>query len=295
MKRACAFLGILLALINFSSCGQKEEGNSFTGLVEGRVFSIASPVSDRLVELYIEEGDFVEAGQVLGKIDSASLKLQRQSLLAKKDQISLQLDELALTMAQLKESWQFYHSLYEKNRDLLKVDAVSEQSVQELKLNADKWERDLAAAKLREQALRRQRDELDFSLEELALMVEKADLSAPASGYIDRLFYEKGEFVPGLRPVAQLISLEKVWCYLYLGESALAEIRPGLEVEARLGDRRFKARIEHINSRAEFTPTEVLTDENRASLAYAVRVRIENPEGVLKIGMPVEIHWRDTE
>jgi len=295
MKQACTLLGILLVLVSFSSCEQDGEGNSFTGLVEGRVFSIASPLSDRLVDLNIEEGDFVEAGSIVGRIDSASIELQRQALLAKRGQIGLQLEELVLTMAQLKESWQFYFSLYEKNRDLLKIDAVSEQSVQELKLNADKWERDLAAAKLKEKTLRLQQDELDIRLEELNLMLEKAELTAPASGYIDRLFYEKGEFVPPLRPVAQLINLEKVWCYLYLGESALAEIRPGLEVEARLGDRRFAARIEHINSRAEFTPTEVLTDENRASLAYAVRVGIENPEGVLKIGMPVEIHWRDAE
>jgi len=295
MKQTFTLLGIVLILLVFVSCGQKEEGTRFTGLVEGRVFSIASPVSDRLVELNIEEGDFIEAGSIIGKIDSAGLELQKQALLAKREQIGLQLEELLLTMAQLKESWQFYFSLYEKNRDLLKIDAVSEQSVRELKLNADKWERDLAAAKLRRQALRLQQDELDTRLEELSLMMEKAELTAPAAGYIDRLFYEKGEFVPPLRPVAQLINLEKVWCYLYLGESALAAIRPGLEVEARLGDRRFKARIEHINSRAEFTPTEVLTDENRASLSYAVRVGIDNPEGVLKIGMPVEIHWQDAE
>ena len=60
---------------------------------------------------------------------------------------------------------------------------------------------------------------------------------------------------------------------------------------ARLGENTFAARVEHINSSAEFTPKEVLTPENREALVYAVRVGIENPDGVLKIGMPVVLEW----
>ena len=274
-----------------AACGAGDGERSFTGQVEGRVYSVSSPVSDRLLELGVREGDRLAEGQTVGRIDTAALELQRKSLIAGRDQIGLQLQELALNTAQVKDTRDYYATTYRRNLELLKEQAVSDQKVRDLKLSADKWERELATLRIKEQSLKRQQDEIGYKLEELDLMISKATLTSPAAGYVDQVYFEKGEFVPALRPVVELVSLEHVWCYLYLGESGIAQISPGQEMTARLGENTFRARVEHINSSAEFTPKEVLTPENREALVYAVRVGIENPDGVLKIGMPVVLEW----
>ncbi|MFA7565683.1 MAG: HlyD family efflux transporter periplasmic adaptor subunit [Alkalispirochaeta sp.] len=284
-------LVVVLIIAMLSACQGADGETSFTGLVEGRVYSVSSPVSERLLELDVEEGSLVEKDTPVGRIDTAVLALQRKSLKAKRDQIALQLDELALNTAQVKDTRDYFAATYRRNLELLKEQAVSDQTVRDLKLNADKWERELATVRIKEQVLRSQQDEHGFRIEELDLMIGKGELTSPAAGYVDQIFYETGEFVPALRPVAQIVSLEKVWCYLYLGEAGMADIQAGQKMIARLGEHTFEARVEHINSRAEFTPKEVLTPENRAALVYAVRVGIENPDGTLKIGMPIVLEW----
>lgn len=282
---------LLLAASLLAGCGGNEDTTSFTGLVEGRVYTVSSPVSDKLIELDVREGSRVEEGSPVGRIDTAALELQRKALVAKQDQVDLQLQELALTAAQVEDTRDYYRSTYLKNLELLKEQAVSDQKVRDLKLNADKWERELAGLRLKEESLNRQRDEIGYRLEELDLTIAKGSLLSPAAGYVDQLFYETGEFVPALRPVARIINLDQVWCYLYLGEEGIATVKPGQEMTARQGEHTFAARVEHINSAAEFSPKEVLTSENRAALVYAVRVGIENPDGILKIGMPVTLEW----
>ena len=290
LKKSAA-AAALLTVVLLSACQGNGQEKSFTGLVEGRVYNVSSPVSDRLLELDVREGSIVEADASVGRIDTATLTLQRKSLVAKQDQIALQLQELSLNTAQVKDTRDYYAATYRRNLELLKEQAVSDQKVRDLKLNADKWERELASLRIREQSLRRQQDELGYRLEELDLTIDKGKLTSPASGYVDQIFYETGEFVPALRPVARVVNLDHVWCYLYLGEAGMADIRPGQQMTARLGENTFTARVEHINSRAEFTPKEVLTPENREALVYAVRVGIENPDGILKIGMPVVLEW----
>jgi HlyD family secretion protein len=47
--------------------------------------------------------------------------------------------------------------------------------------------------------------------------------------------------------------------------------------------------VSWISSRAEFTPTPVQTRDERAGLVYAIKVRVPNPDGRLKIGMPADL------
>ncbi len=290
-KLTSPVLLISIVLLSAAGCSGGKDSASFTGLVEGRVYAVSSPVTDKLISLEVSEGDEVSSGMILGAIDTASLKLQVEALKAKAGQIGLQLDELKINTAQVEDTRNYYAENYRKNLELLKVQAVSDQTVRDLKLNADKWERELAGLGIKKQTLELQKKEIDLQLEQLELSISKGSLISPASGYVDKLFYETGEFVPTLRPVIQVVSLTDVWCYVYLGENEVASLSPGQDVEARQGEAVFPARVEHINSRAEFTPKEVLTSDNRAALVYAVRVAVKNPEGILKLGMPVEIHW----
>ncbi len=283
-------LSVLIFLVS-TGCSGSEDSSSFTGLVEGRVYAVSSPVTDKLLKLEVSEGDEVTGEMVLGAIDTASLKLQESALRAKAEQVELQMEELKINSAQVEDTRNYYRDNYRKNLELLKVQAVSDQTVRDLKLNADKWERELAGLGIKARTLELQRKELNLQLEQLALSISKGTLASPASGFVDKIFYEPGEFVPALRPVVQVVSLNDVWCYVYVGEAEIASLTPGQDVEARQGEASFDARVEHINSRAEFTPKEVLTSDNRAALVYAVRVGIDNPEGILKLGMPVEISW----
>ena len=80
----------------------------------------------------------------------------------------------------------------------------------------------------------------------------------------------------------------------YVVETQLAGLRVGqrAEVSFDTGEKRrrsFPGTVTWISSEAEFTPTPIQTREERADLVYAVKVRVTNREGLLKIGMPVDV------
>jgi HlyD family secretion protein len=82
----------------------------------------------------------------------------------------------------------------------------------------------------------------------------------------------------------------------YVTEPQLSSIRLGQEarvsVDAGGGQRQtISGSISWISSRAEFTPTPIQTREERADMVYAIKIRVANDNGALKIGMPVDVQF----
>ena len=289
MKINMLWSAIIVGVMLFSGCRSREDISIYTGIVEGETHTVSSPVSDRLVSLKISEGDWVERGDLLGNIDDSSLLLQEKGLLSGLDQLYLQEQDATISLEQINETYNHYNSIYQKNLSLLKQEAVSDQTVRDLKLQVDKWSRDRRSVNIRLQLLKSQQESLQYQIAQIKETRFKTILTASSDGYIDKIYFEKGEFIPPLRPVMDLVNLDNVWCYIYLSESELADISPGDTAVGIVGDHIFNGKIRHINSRSEFSPKEILSPDNRKALVYAVKISFTNPDRILKIGMPIDI------
>ena len=105
------------------------------------------------------------------------------------------------------------------------------------------------------------------------------------------------ELVQPGQPLYRIANLDTLDLRAYVAASQLAGIRIGQQAEVRVdgedGDLRVIAgRVTWISATAEFTPTPIQTRDERADLVYAVRVRVPNPDGTLKIGMPADVVFR---
>ena len=89
-----------------------------------------------------------------------------------------------------------------------------------------------------------------------------------------------------------LVDLERAWASAYVE----APLVPALKLDQAAtvvtdrGDR-LPGRISFIASKEEFTPRNVQTSAERAKLVYRVKVTVDNRQGVLKVGMPVEVEF----
>lgn len=129
-------------------------------------------------------------------------------------------------------------------------------------------------------------------VERTRTLVEECRLTAPLSGRVQTRAYEPGEVVlPGTR-ILTVVALDEVKTIFYIPNRELAAAAPQRSVtviaDAYPGQR-FSGAIVSISSEAEFTPRNVQTREDRDRLVYAVEVRVPNPEGKLRPGMPVEV------
>ena len=91
-------------------------------------------------------------------------------------------------------------------------------------------------------------------------------------------------------PALVVVDLDHAWADVFVPEPTVPQIRIGQQatVLTDAGGAGLTGTITYISPKAEFTPRNVQTAEERSKLVYRVRINVDNKEGVLKQGMPVE-------
>jgi len=120
----------------------------------------------------------------------------------------------------------------------------------------------------------------------------EATVIAPITGIVSSRLVEPGELVALGAPLIVLIDLDHAWANVYVEEPLVPTLR--IDQPATVltdAGNRLAGRISFISPRAEFTPRNVQTAEERAKLVYRVKVTVDNREGILKPGMPVEVQF----
>ncbi|HKX39913.1 MAG TPA: HlyD family efflux transporter periplasmic adaptor subunit, partial [Burkholderiaceae bacterium] len=131
---------------------------------------------------------------------------------------------------------------------------------------------------------------------ELALMnhqLTEAELKAPIDAIVRARLLEPGDMASPQRPVYTLAVTQPKWVRAYLPENRLAQVRPGMAASIAIDSHpegRLAGKVGSISSVAEFTPKTVQTEELRTSLVYELRVLVEDPQDLLRLGMPATVH-----
>jgi HlyD family secretion protein len=148
------------------------------------------------------------------------------------------------------------------------------------------------------EALARQRAQAEAQLAEQRSHVGDFAVKSPIDGRVLTRTVERGERVEPGTPLFTLVDLDRLYVKIYVPEPSIGKVALGQEarvyVDAYPG-RAFPARVSRVAQEAEFTPKNVETKEERVKLVFAVEVALrENPDGVLKPGMPADavIRWQ---
>jgi multidrug resistance efflux pump len=127
--------------------------------------------------------------------------------------------------------------------------------------------------------------------QQLAIVLEKYQLRAPISGVVTRAPMHVGEVVGAGQTVVAVSDLGALEMTAYILEHDLGRVRVGQEVAVTADPfpgRAFYGVVTSTNQRAEFTPRNVQTQRDRLNLVFGVKIRIDNPHGELKPGMPAD-------
>jgi multidrug efflux pump subunit AcrA (membrane-fusion protein) len=120
-------------------------------------------------------------------------------------------------------------------------------------------------------------------------------LAAPISGVVLEQLSLPGEVAAQGAPIVTLADLSQLTLTAYVPELYLAELTLNQPVTVTVDSfprRSFEGWVSHIADQAEFTPRNVSTEEERVTLVFAVDIRVPNPEGLLKPGMPADVLLR---
>ena len=153
------------------------------------------------------------------------------------------------------------------------------------------WE-DRTAMETRLLAQRAAVDAAAAALELAEIRLRDALLTAPQDGIVLTRAREAGAIVQAGQTVYTLSLVDPVWLRVYVDEPQLGRIKPGMAVRVRVDavpDKEFAGRVGFISPAAEFTPKSVETMEVRTSLVYRLRVQVDDPDNVMRQGMPVTV------
>ncbi|MCS7304072.1 MAG: HlyD family efflux transporter periplasmic adaptor subunit [Thermoguttaceae bacterium] len=289
-------------------------GLQLQGNVEIREVRLAFEVPGRIARLHVEEGDRVEAGQLLAELEKDYFEDRRRQAQAALEAAQAELwklrngarpEEIEQAQANLQAaqvSFEHAQIQWERMRQLLPQKAVSQELYDNAKAARDRAEAQLQAAqaalKLLESGARLEeiaRAEAQVALcqaqcQEAQRRLEDCRLLAPAAGLVQTRIREVGEWVNVGEPIYTLSLTDPVWIRTYVNGLDLERIRPGMAVTVQTDSgREYPGRIGFISPVAEFTPKTVQTREIRTNLVYRLRVIVSDPKGELRQGMPVSI------
>ncbi|MBA3037714.1 MAG: HlyD family efflux transporter periplasmic adaptor subunit [Desulfobacterium sp.] len=130
---------------------------------------------------------------------------------------------------------------------------------------------------------------------EIEAMLEDTFVYSPVKGTVIDKAIELGENVVPGTPLAVVVDLASLYVKTYVDQRDIGKIKLGDEARIYVDsfpDRHFPGKVILIAPKAEFTPRDVQMNENRSTMVYKIKVAIDNPQGILKPGMPADVNLR---
>ena len=299
-----------------------------SGHVEATETRLAPDAGGRILTFDLAEGDRIEAGHQVLTLDRRDIELSLQRARAEQAQADAQLRlvlagaraedirqaesqvtaaeaDVSAARAELAAAEQDL----ERFETLLTTNSGSRKQRDDAATRRDVARQRVTAAESRVRAAREalgrlqagaRREEIEAARARLAATaaqiasLEKSladtTFTSPVSGIVTEKLVEPGEVIAPRTPVAVVVDLDQAWADVFVPEPAVPRLRLGqdAQVYTDAGGSPITGAITYISPRAEFTPRNVQTAEERSKLVYRVRISVDNTAGILKQGMPVE-------
>lgn len=301
-------------LPGFLGCFEAQE--AALGTLEWDQVNGRAIASEAIVEIFVKEGDRVEVGAPLLRLDTglqeARVAQSRASVAQAKWRLAerkegFRAEEVAKTEAELeaaKFDTKTAKAQLAREEKLMEADVVSDREL-------DAYRDRLAQSEGRQAALTEQlslltegfrteeiaqaQAQLDAAEAELAYQeaqLERYTVTAERAGLVDAIPFKLGDKPPAQAVVTTVLAGDRPWARVYLPEPWLGQIAVGDSVDVRVDGRPepYAARVRHIESEPSFTPYYALSEQDRKRLSYVTEVDLlDSSAQALRVGIPVRV------
>jgi len=291
MKMSSLFITIAIIGLLFSCDGNNDGKYSYNGRVDTDIIRLSAQVEGIIDTLTVDEGHQIEKGQLLAAINTDKIKAQLKQQKAQNDELSANLSLLDSQVKQVKSQLSLARETLEKTEKMVSDGAATTQKCDELATQVDVLQAQLEGLFTNRSVINSKREQLAATIELTQIKLRDAKIIAPVNGIVINRFLQVYELVNPGRVILEIADLSNMEASIYVPLAEINRIKIGQEVEIRVDgyEEEITGNIKWISSQSEFTPKTILTKETRTTLVYAVKVEILNPDGILKIGMPIDV------
>ena len=285
-----------MTLVFLAGCAGNGDTSDAYGNFEATEVLIASEAGGKLLSFEVDEGQTLEAGTVVGLVDTVQLALKRDQLRASRQAVRSKISGVVAQIEVLEEQKRV--ALIEKNRieRLLEDRAATQKQRDDVDGQLRVLDRQIQSIRTQKATILGEIDVLEVQIAQLDDQIARSIVVNPVAGTVLVTYAETHELTAPGQPLYKLADLGTLYLRAYVSGAQLPHVRIGQTVEVLIDEdetanRSLTGEITWIAAQAEFTPKLVQTKEERVNLVYAFKVRVANPEGRLKIGMPGEVRF----
>jgi HlyD family secretion protein len=283
---------LIAACLTGTACKSGPEPDAY-GNFEATEVQVSAQTAGQIEQFIPTEGMHLSNNAFVALIDTTQLALERQQILAQRNAAGARSTESSRQVGVLIAQRVVAQRNYERTRRLVNEHAATAQQLDAAERDYRTILAQINAGLAQTQSVRLDAAATDARLAQIRDRIAKSRVTNPESGTVLAVYSRQGEMIEPGQPLYKIANLDTLTLRAYATENQLSSFRLGRSVAVtvdRDGQRRsLNGTVTWVSSTAEFTPTPVQTRDDRASLVYAVKIRVANPNGELKIGMPADV------
>ena len=292
MKRLNSYTLMAAALLSLAACNRGDGNFDATGTFEATEILVSSEANGKIMELNIEEGDRLDAGTMVGYIDSTQLYLKKMQLSAGLRSVDIRKPDIRKQIAALEQQIATARTEQQRMENLVKAKAGNQKQVDDIINNIKYLQKQLDA---QYSTLNKTTGGADAEAESILYQImqlddqlQKSRIVTPQAGTVLVKYAEPGEVTAAGKPLYKIADTDLLYLRAYITADQLSKLKQGqtVRVFADYGadeQREYPGTITWISDKSEFTPKGIQTKDERANLVYAIKIAVKN-DGYLKIG-----------
>ena len=286
-----------------TACTKQAAEYDATGTFEATEVTVCAESAGILLRFTSVEGQPLTAGDEVALVDTTQIVLQMAQLRATQMVYDSQQPNHRKQVAALRERLAAAQREQKRYEELVADGAAPRKMLDDATTQADVLHREIDALEsslgTQTATLRSQREAAEAQIKVLADRLDKCRVMAPRDGIVLETYAEPGEYVTTGKPLLTMADTDEMYLRAYVTTGQLERLHLGQKVTVYAdygnGQRKeYPGTLAWISQRSEFTPKTILTDEERADLVYATKIRVRN-DGLLKIGMYGEVKFESKE
>lgn len=302
MKRVL-LISIVLGIALFS-CNRNQFEHDASGTFEATEVVVSAEATGKIEELNITEGDFLGKDQYLGYIDTIQLYLKKLQLQATTKVVNVKRPDISLQIASTKD--QIAKAEQDKKRieNMFGDGAATQQQVDDINSQLAILRSTLAAQlntlSSSVNSLNEESSVYEIQVVQIEDQIKKSRIINPIAGTVLNKYAEAKEMATPGKPLYRIADTQHLFLRAYVISNQLGDIKIGQPVTVYINtaegeQKSYKGAISWISDKAEFTPKTIQTKDERQNLVYAVKIAVENTDGMIKIGMYGDVDFNTAQ
>lgn len=283
---------LFAALIMLTACGRSNDSFDATGAFESTEVIVSSETNGKIMELNMEEGDKLKAGDMIGYIDSTQLYLKKMQLSAGLRSVDIRKPDIHKQIASLEQQIAVARSEQQRMENLVRAKAGNQKQVDDyansIKVLTKQLEAQKSTLNKSTSGANADVESIQYQIMQLDDQLQKCRIVNPSAGTVLVKYAQSGELATVGKPLYKIANIDLLYLRAYVTSDQLTQIKLNQKVRVfsdfgKNGRREYSGIITWISAKSEFTPKGIETKDERANLVYAVKIAVKN-DGYLKIG-----------